>query len=161
LSVKFALCASGSSILGFFDRDWNIKSKWRESIALKVLMLPVKLFKRFSDRFSVRTNAVEKESALISSTKGILVNIYNINTRAIGLFILTFTATQGLLDIIANHKLILTDIPGIFRTVLFLLGTLMVLINRPLGALCEGSAVVHIVTDFFKVRGMNNGTVNK
>lgn len=161
LSAKFEMWASGSSILGFFDRDWNIKSNWRESITLKVIMLPVKLFKRFSDRFSVKTNAVEKESALISSTKKILDNICNVGTRAIGLFILAFSATQGLLDIIVNRRLILTGIPGVFRTALFLLGTLLVLINRPLGALCEGSAVVHIVADFFKVRGVKNGTVNK
>lgn len=161
LGQGFAKLASGSGILGFFDKEWNIEGAWKRSRIFRIVILPLRLLKYSSDRLSTGTNSTLEGSGAIRGIRILLVGLYNINSRVYGLLFLTFAVTQGLLGLVFNHGGSLIDMRGIVRLALFILGTMMILINRPVKSLIEGSAVGRIAYDFFTVRGLKNGTDDK
>ncbi|MGE5632714.1 MAG: hypothetical protein ACM3TR_16730 [Caulobacteraceae bacterium] len=161
LSRWFKGAASGSSVAGFFGREWNIEKAWKDSFTFRLLIMPVKIFMSLSDKLSAATNNMEEGSAVVVGLKGILGSIFNISTRVWGLLLLAFAGTQGLLDIVLKQDFNFSGLGGIIWIAIFLLGALLILINRSLSALYEGSFVARLIADFFTVRGLNNGTGNK
>lgn len=161
LGQGFAKLAAGSSILRFFDKEWDIESAWKRSCIFKIVLLPLKLLKYSSDRLSTGTNSTLKESKALRGMRALLEDLYNINSRVYGLLFLTFAVTQGLLGLAFNHGELLLDMKGIVRLALFILGTMMILINRPVKSLVEESMAGRIAYDFFTVRGLNHGTDDK
>lgn len=161
LSEDLRKGVSGSSIIVFFDREWKIEDAWRNSLTFRVLTLPVRFYEKLSDILSFKTKGIEEGSAVIGSIKRVLKDIFNINSRVLGLLILSFSVTQGLMDMISNRVPVPAGLQGMVRTALFLVGALLVLVNRPLSALYEGSFTARIAADFFKVRGLKDGTGNK
>ncbi len=161
MGQSFGKLAAGSGILRFFDREWNIEIAWKRSLILRIILLPLKLLKYSSDKLSDRTNSTLEGSKALSGMRMLLEDLFNINTRVYGLLFLTFAVTQGLLDFAFNYGELLIDMRGIVRLVLFMLGTMMILINRPVKSLVEGSAVGRIAYDFFIVRGLKDGTDDK
>ncbi|HYF83727.1 MAG TPA: hypothetical protein VEB00_11945 [Clostridia bacterium] len=161
MGQSFGKLAAGSGILRFFDREWNIEAAWKRSRIFRILILPLRLLKYSSDRLSTGTNSTLKESRALRGMRALLEDLYNINSRVYGLLFLTFAVTQGLLSLVFNHGELLLDMKGIVRLVLFILGTIMILINRPVKSLVEGSMAGRIAYDFFTVRGLKNGTDDK
>lgn len=157
LNGRLRRWASGSGILGFFDRDWGMEDAWSNSFTFRILTFPARLYEGLSKRLSSKTNAANEGSVVIGSIKGILENAFNINTRVMGLLILSFSVTQGLLEMIMKQGMVLAGLEGMARAALLLLGALLVLINRPLKSLYEGSFTARIAADFFRVRGLGNG----
>ncbi|HYE83297.1 MAG TPA: hypothetical protein VEG39_14170 [Clostridia bacterium] len=155
---SFGKLAAGSSILNFFDREWNIGSAWKKSFIFRFLVLPLRLFKFASSRLSDGTNSALGGSRALSAMKGFLEGLYNMSTRVYGLLFLTFAVTQGLLKLALNNGEMLLDMKGMIRLALLLAGTVMILINRPVRRLVEGSVTGAIAYDFFKVRGLKDGT---
>lgn len=145
--------AAGSSILGFFNREWNIGSAWKRSGLLKILILPLRLLKYASTKLSDGTNSAINSSRILNRISVILENLYNMNARVYGLLLLTFTATHGLLDFTLNHGETTGGIVGIARLALLLIGAVLILANRPVGSLVEGSVVGGLIWDFFIVSG--------
>ncbi|MHB1393731.1 MAG: O-antigen ligase family protein [Clostridia bacterium] len=148
---SFGKLAAGSGILRFFDREWNIESAWRRSLIFRILILPLRLLKYSSDRLSDGTNSTLEGSKALSGMRALLEDLFNINTRVYGLLFLTFAVTQGLLGIAFNYDGLIVDMGSIVRLILFLFGTMMILINRPVRSLVEGSIAGRIVYDFFVV----------
>lgn len=160
-SGEFRRLAAGSRIIGFFDRDWKVESAWRNSVTFRLLVIPLRLFKGISDRFSNRTNTAAGGSKAIGSVNYFLKSIFNISTRVYGLFFLAFGATQGFLDMILNREIALVGLGSFIRAAFFVAGAVLILVDRPLKVLCEGSFIARLAADFFKVRGFSDGTDGK
>lgn len=161
LGQSFVRYASGSSILGFFNREWNIGGAWKRSFIFKVIISPLKLLKYTSHKLSDGTNSTLYGSKALNGIRTFLEGLFNMSSRVYGLLFLTFALVQGLLDFTLNNGGMVLDMKGIIRLALFLLGTMLILINRPVKSLGEGSIVGGIVYDFFTVRGLKNGTNDK
>jgi hypothetical protein len=161
MGQSFGKLTDGSGILSFFDREWNIEGPWKRSRIFRIILLPLRLLKYSSDRLSTGTNNTLEGSQTLRGISVLLGSLYNINSRVYGLLFLTFAVTQGLLGFVFNYGEPLMDMRGILRLALFILGTMMILINRPVKSLVEGSAVGRIAYDFFTVRGFKNGTDDK
>jgi hypothetical protein len=157
----FGKLAAGSGILSFFDREWNIGSAWKRSLIFRILILPLRLLKYSSDKLSEGTNSTLEGSRALSGTRALLEVMFNISSRVYGLLFLTYAVTQGLLDFAFNYGELLTGMRGIVRLVLFIFGTIMILVNRPVKSLVEGSVVGRMAYDFFTVRGLKYGTDDK
>jgi hypothetical protein len=158
---SFRKYAASSSILGFFDKEWKIGRAWKGSLIFKILKQPLRLFKYASNRLSDGTNSTLEGSKALSGIKVLLENLLNMSARVYGLLFLTFAATQGLLELIFNNGGTLLDMKGIVRLALFLAGTVLILVNRPVKSLVEGSITGRIAHDFFVIRGLKDGTDNK
>jgi len=150
---SFAKYAAGSAILSFFNREWNIAGLWKRSLVMKLLVSPLKLLGYASQRLSDGTNSALQGSLSISSIKVLLEELYYMSTRVYGLLLLTAAAVKGLMGTIAGNASPLGDIGGILNLALMLLGTVLILINRPVKALVEGSIIGKLVYDFFTVSG--------
>lgn len=148
----FAKLAAGSSILNFFNREWKIGSAWKESIIFRIFILPLRLLKYVSNKLADGTNRVIKGSNAVAGMEAFLNSLFNINSRIYGLFFLAFAATQSLLDFGFNYKALMLDIKGTVRLALFLFGTILILINRPVKSLVQGSVVGGIAYDFFTIK---------
>ncbi len=157
----FERLGAGSSILSFFDREWSIGSAWKQSRIFGILILPFKLLKHSSNRLADRTNSTLEGSRALSGMRTLLESLFNISSRVYGLLFLTFAVTQGILDFAFNYGELLFGMRGIIRLMLFVLGTVMILINRPVNVLVKSSIVGRISYDFFIVRGLKDGTDNK
>ena len=158
---SFGKLAAGSGILRFFDREWKIGSAWKRSLIFRILILPLRLLKYSSDRLAGGTNSTLEGSKALSGMRALLESLFNISSRVYGLLFLTFAVTQGLLDFAFNYGELLIGMRGIVRLVLFMLGTMMILINWPVNSLLEGSIVGRIAYDFFIIRGLKDGTDDK
>lgn len=154
----FRKYAASSRILVFFDREWNIGSAWKKSFLFRVVISPFSLYKFASDKLSDGTNSVLDGSRALQAAGVFLENLYSMSTRVYGLLFLTFAMTQCLLELAAGGGGPLTGLKGTIRLVLLLAGTVMILINRPVKALVEGSVTGGMAYNYFKVRGLENGT---
>jgi hypothetical protein len=159
MGKSFREYAASSSILNFFAKEWNIGSVWKRSFVFRVLISPLKLFKYTSNKLADGTNTTLEGSKALNCIRALFEDLFNLNTRIYGL--LTFAVTQELLGFALNHGELSMDINGIIRLVLFLVGTMLILINRPVKYLVEGSIVGRIAYDFFIVRGLKDGTDDK
>ena len=155
---RFEKYAANSSILRFFDREWNIGSAWKRSLIFSICISPLRLFKYASNKLSYRTNSTLEGSKALKGTRAVLESLFYMSSRVYGLLFLTFAVTQGLLDLVSNNGELLLDMKGIIRVALFLVGTMLILINRPLKSLSDGSIVCGMAYDFFTVRGLKDGT---
>jgi hypothetical protein len=158
---SFRKYAASSSILGFFDKEWKIGRAWKGSLIFKLLKQPLRLFKYASNRLSDGTNSTLEGSKALSGIKVLLENLLNMSARVYGLLFLTFAATQGLLELMFNNGGMLLDMKSIVRLALFLAGTVLILVNKPVKSLVEGSITGRIAHDFFVIRGLKDGTDNK
>lgn len=149
----FTRLASGSSILGFFGREWNIEGSWKKSRIFKILILPLRLLKYASDKLSDGTNRIVGGSKALNGIRLLLESLYDMSSRVYGLLLLAMAITHGLLDFAAGFGDLLGGTSGVIRLALFLLGTMLVLINRPVGSLVKGSLVGGLIYDFFTVSG--------
>lgn len=145
--------AAESCILGFFNREWNIAGLWKRSLVMKLLLLPLKLLGYASDRLSDGTNSALDGSFSISSVRAMLEELYYMSTRVYGVLFLTSAAVKGLMGTVAGNAAPLEGISGIIDLTLMLLGTVFILINRPVKALAEGSIIGKLTYDFFMVSG--------
>lgn len=161
LEESFRSSAASSCILGFFNREWKIGSAWKGSFTFKLVIQPLRLFRYGSDKLSDRTNIVLEGSKALSGTKTMLSSLFTMSTRVYGLLFLTYAATQGLLELVLRNGDILLDTKGIIRLALLLTGTVLILINRSLKSLMEGSIIGREAYDFFIVRGLKDGTDNQ
>jgi len=152
IGQSFAKLAAGSSILNFFDREWKIDSAWKESIIFRIFILPLRLLKYASNKLADGTNRIINGSSAVGGMKGFLNSLFNMNSRIYGLFFLTFAAAQGLLAFGFNFKELALDIKGTVRLILFLFGTILILVNRPVKSLAEGSTVGSIAYHFFTMQ---------
>ena len=149
LGLSLGNSAADSSILGFFNREWNIASLWKRSSVFKILVSPLRLFGYASGRLADGTNSALRESMALNCIRGILENLFNISIRVYGLLFLTFAAVQGLLELISGNGVMPAGMAGLVRLALLLAGAVMILIDRPVKALLEGSIVGKIAYDFF------------
>lgn len=148
---SFGNYAANSSILSFFDREWNIAKAWKQSLVFKGLISPVRLFGYASGKLSDGTNIALEGSGALNCTKAVLEDLFKISIRVYGLLFLTFAAVQGLLELVLGNGDLLLGLSGIIRLTLLLTGTAMILIDKPVKALLEGSIVGHMAYDFFIV----------
>jgi len=142
LGIGFGKLADSSSILGFFDMEWNIAEAWKQSLVFRILASPLSWFRYASQRFSEGVNAAVEGSRLLNAIRVFLENLFDMSTRVYGLLFITFSAAQGLLDF-ASGK--------ILELALFLAGAALILINRPVKALAEGSMISRVIYRFFNV----------
>lgn len=145
----FARLAASSSILNFFDKEWNIEGEWKRSRIFIIFISPLRLLKYVSQKLSDGTNSILEGSRALGGMKYFFEGLYDMSSRVYGLLILTFAAVQGLLDLAFNYGEPLLDMNGIISLALLLAGTLLVLIDRPVISLFLGSAAGGIMYDFF------------
>lgn len=148
----FSELAASSSILAFFDKEWKIESAWRGSLVFKLLIQPLRLLKFASYKLSDGANSILKGSIALSGIKGFLEGLFNMSTRVYGLFFLTFAAAHGLFAFTLGNGALQLDLKGIARLALLLIGTILILINRPVKSLVESGIVSGIVCDFFIIK---------
>lgn len=153
MGQSFGACTAGSGILGFFDREWYIENAWKRSLLFKILISPFNLLKHTSDRLSDRTNSTLDGSRALNGIGVFLEELHNMSSRVYGLLLLAFSLTYWLLDFAFDYGVQADGIKGIISLALSLVGAMLVLINRPVKALVEGSAVGGLVRDFFTVSG--------
>lgn len=153
LGQGFGKLAALSSILNFFDREWNIVGVWKRSLIFEIIISPLRLFKYASNKFADRTNIALEGSIALVGMRSFLEGLYYMNTRVYGLFFLTFAAAHGILAFTFKNGALLLDLEYVVRLALLLAGTMLVLINRPVKSLAEGSAVGRIIYDFFTLKG--------
>lgn len=149
MGQSFGKLAVSSGILSLFDREWKIESAWKKSLVFRIFISPLRLLKYASNRLSDRTNHIMEGSSSIGAMKVLLNSLFNMSSRIYGLLFLTFAFTEGLLDFAFNYKELVFDMKGAVRLALSLIGTMLVLINRPVKSLAEGSIVGGIAYDFF------------
>lgn len=150
----FGKYAASSSILGFFDREWNIVNAWKESYIFRILILPLRLLRYASQRFSRVVNTAIEESIVLKVISVFLENLLNMSTRVYGLLFITFYAAQGLLDFAFGSKEMLLG--EIIKLALFMGGAVLILINRPVKYLIENSMIGRTAYNFFGLsEGMN------
>jgi len=152
LGQYFGRHAALSSILNFFNKEWNIASKWKRSLIFRILILPLRLFKYIAQKFSDRTKDILEGSRALVSTKYFLEGLYDMSTRVYGLLIVTFAFVHGLLSFAFDFGEPLLDIKGIIRLALLMVGIILILINRSLKILVLGSALGRILYDFFTLK---------
>jgi putative inorganic carbon (HCO3(-)) transporter len=148
----FGRLAASSSILSFFDREWNIVNVWKESYIFRILILPLRLLRYASQRFSGVVNTVIEDSIVLKVVRVFLENLFNMSSRVYGLFIIAFSAVQGLLGF--------SDMSKIVQLALFMGGAALIIINRPVKSLAEGSIICRAAFGFFGIWGntlSNNG----
>jgi putative inorganic carbon (HCO3(-)) transporter len=153
IGQRLADYAAGSSILGFFNKEWNIGSAWRRSSVFKVLILPLRLLGYVSGKLSGRANSALKVSRILNRISVILENLYDMNSKVYGLLLLTFAAVHGLLELTLDYGELIGGIKGIARLALFLSGAMLILIGRPVRSLVEGSIAGRLTWGFFIVSG--------
>lgn len=151
IGQNFRRLAASSSILSFFDREWNIENAWKQSIIFRILILPLRLLRYASQRFSGVVNTVIEDSIVLKVVKVFLENLFNMSTRVYGLFFITFYAAQGLLDFAMGSKEMLLS--EIIKLALFMGGAVLILINRPVKSLAEGSMICRAAFGFFGIWG--------
>ena len=149
----FARFASGSSILGFFNREWNIGRAWKRSLLFGILILPLKLLKYASNKLSDGTNRILHGSGTLEGIKLLLENLYELSSRVYGLLLLSFAVIHGLLNLVLGEGGVQDGMMGIIRLALILTGTALILINRPVRSLVEGSIVGRLAFRFFTISG--------
>lgn len=153
INKRLADYAAKSCILGFFNKEWNIAGLWKRSLVLKLLLLPLKLLGHASDRLSDGTNSALEGSLSISSVRELLEELYYISSRVYGVLLLTSAAVMGLMSTASGNAANLEGIGGVINLAIMLLGTVLILINRPVKALAEGSITGKLAYDFFVVAG--------
>ena len=152
LGQDFGKLAASSKILNFFDREWNIEGAWKQSLTFKILVSPLRLYQYASDKFADGTNSILDGSKALYEITSFIEDLHNMSSRVYGLFILTFAAVQGLLDIVSGSQAQLFNIKGVIRLILFLAGTMMILINRQVKYIMEGSRICKAAYDYFIMR---------
>ncbi|HPW39915.1 MAG TPA: O-antigen ligase family protein [Bacillota bacterium] len=159
LGHGFGKLASSSSILSFFDMEWNIADAWKQSLVFRILTSPLRWFGYASQRFSEGVNAAIEGSRVLKAVRVFLENLLDMSTRVYGLLFTTFSAAQGLLDFASG---------SIIELALFLGGAALILINRPVKALAEGSIITGVIYGFFNAshgafydRRTENAVLNK
>lgn len=150
---SFGNYGANSRILGFFNREWNIAGLWKRSLVLKVLISPLGLLGYASRRLSDGTNSALEGSSTLSCIKAVLEELYNMNARVYGLLFLTSAAVRSLLETVSGNGAPADGPVGMLSMALMLLGTVMILINRPVKALVQGSILGRLAYDFFTVSG--------
>lgn len=149
---SFRNCAANSSILGFFDKEWNIAAAWKRSYAFKGFAAPVRLLGYASSRHADGTNSILEGSSTASFIANMLESLFYMSTRVYGLLFLTFGAVQELVGVITGSGTAM-DVGGIIRFALLVLGTLLILVNRPVNRLLEGSVIGRMAYNFFVIDG--------
>lgn len=152
-SVK-QLC-TGSAIIHFFSKRWKTDTAWKNSAAIKVVLFPFRLVRLVSLKAAVPVRDSAAGSLLVGGTVRYLNNMFAISSRVYGLFLLAFTVTEGMLWAIKGPVMLKYLI---LRLVLLVLAVLLIAINRSVKVLFNGSAVFKLITNFFVVRGIENGT---
>lgn len=140
LGHGFGKLAASSSIMNFFDREWNIADTWKQSLVFRILASPLRWFRYASQRFSEGVNDAIEGSRVLKAIRVFPENLFDMSTRVYGLLFITFSAVQGLLDFSSG---------SIMELALFLGGAVLILINRPVKALAEGSIVSRVIYGFF------------
>lgn len=153
IGQSFGKYAANSCILNFFDKEWNIESAWRKSIVFRMLILPLRLFKYASNSLSDGTNSALEGSKALNGIKLLLESMFKISTRVYGLFLLTFAAAHGLLALLSGNGLSASGTGTIIRLALFIAGTVMILVDRPVKSLVEGSIAGRIGRNYFIISG--------
>ncbi|HWR60016.1 MAG TPA: O-antigen ligase family protein [Clostridia bacterium] len=150
---SFGNYGANSRILGFFNREWNIAGLWKRSLVLKALISPLRLLGYVSGRLSDGTNSALEGSSTLGCLKAVLEELYNMNIRVYGLLFLTSAAVRSLLGTVSGNMASTDGMGGTLSMALLLSGTVMILINRPVKALVQGSIVGRLAYDFFTVSG--------
>lgn len=145
----FVRHAALSSILSLFKKEWNMVNAWKQSFIFRILILPLRLLRYASKRFSGVVNTVIEESMVLKAIRVFLGNLFNMSTRVYGLLFITFSAAQGLLGFTSGNKELLLDISEIIKLALFIGGSVLILINRPVKLLIEDSMIGRTAYDFF------------
>jgi putative inorganic carbon (HCO3(-)) transporter len=161
LGRGFKKLAASSSILGFFDKEWNIAEAWKQSHMFGILKLPLRLFGYASHKLSYGRKGILEGSGILKGIRVLLENLFNMSTRVYGLLFLTFAITQGLLDLAYKNMELPLDMRGILKLALFLGGAILILINRPMNALAEGSIIGKTAYDFFDAGGTSSDKITE
>ena len=114
--------------------------------------MPLRLLRYASQRFSGVVNTVIEDSIVLKVVRVFLENLFNMSSRVYGLFIIAFSAVQGLLGF--------SDMSKIVQLALFMGGAALIIINRPVKSLAEGSIICRAAFGFFGIWGntlSNNG----
>jgi len=150
---SFGRYAANSSILGFFDKEWGIGSAWKGSLTFRIITLPLRLSKYALHKFSDRTNRILEGSKVLSVIRLFIEMLCNMGTRVYGLLFLTFAATHEVLGFVFKSEELPGGTESIIRAALFLIGAMLILINRQVKSIIEGSIFGGIAYDFFMAQG--------
>ncbi|MGE5677529.1 MAG: hypothetical protein ACM3ZR_05670, partial [Pseudomonadota bacterium] len=82
---NFRNCAANSTILVFFDKEWNIAASWKHSFAFKGFIAPARLLGYTSARLADGTNSVIEGSGTVSCIANMLEGLFFMSTRVYGL----------------------------------------------------------------------------
>lgn len=107
MGKSFGKYAASSSILSFFDKEWNIGNAWNQSFAFKILMSPIRLLRYASQRFSDSMKTIVEGSKILKVVNTLLENLFNMDTRSYVLFFVTGIALTALLYFLQMINLIL------------------------------------------------------
>jgi len=129
LGHGFGKLAASSSILNFFDREWNIADTWRQSLVFRILVSPLRWFRFASQKFSESVNVAIEESRVLKAIRVFPENLFDMSTRVYGLLFITFSAVFGLLDFTSRNAGMLFGMSEIMKLALFLGGAVLILIT--------------------------------
>ncbi len=145
--------ASGSYILDFFHRDWKEEQKWTGSMTYRLFTLPGRAIGSISAETSEKLAGLMRHSLILSSIDRVLGRLLQYSTRVYGLGLLAFAVTHSALRI---TKFGAVHMPAAPQLALMAASAALILLDRPLAALFEGSFLLRLTADFFMVGGKCN-----
>lgn len=145
--------AAGSSILGFFDKDWKVEQKWTNSMSYKLMTLPVRLIGAISAKTAKPLSKSMEQSMILGSIAREFNRLFQYSTRVYGLGLLAFAVTYGALKIVKNGTV---GVPAPAELAVMIAAAALILMDRPVKALFEGSFIMRLAADFFTAGGKDN-----
>jgi hypothetical protein len=130
-----------SSIIRFFIESWE-NGNWRRGLVYKnITGIVDKIYNTSGKEFFKKTN----ESLLLSILKYIFQNLLYFSSRVYGFFIIAFTISTAFKNTSGSLSkyLLLADM------ILIITGIILILINRSLKELYDGSKILKLVGGLF------------
>ena len=107
LGQKLGRYAASSSILSYFDKEWDLVNGWKNSITFKILISPIRLLRYASQRFSESMEVIASDSRILKSVRVLLENLFNMGTKGYVLFFAAGIALSALLYYLQLMNLLL------------------------------------------------------
>lgn len=147
-----------SFFLSRWRKDWGIENAWKNSL----LFLPIKWLSSFFNWGVKKQKLLSceniEESRVLRLIRRSIKQIAALNTRHVGIFLLTFVISEGTLWLIfQSHDLL----NGLLRFMLLVLALGLILLNRSFEMLIKGSLLMKLISNIFEIRGMDDATGHK
>ncbi|WP_373000431.1 O-antigen ligase family protein [Lutispora sp.] len=147
----FIRWATRSYILRLFIKDWKIEEVWTSSIVYRFLMLPLELLRVLTSRMKESLNSTIKYSMLLKIITQCFECFLLFSTKVYGLCLLAFALTDGILKIVTEGY-----VARLLNIEIVLVSVMLILIDRSIKTLGEGSFILKLATDFFISGGKSN-----